>query len=213
MRNKTIKFAAIALLSVFALTACDDDIIAKPAGYGGDSPIVNIDGFNGTVYNNNFTDIYDSIRSGNIPSDVLDLLLYQYAMSVFGNYNKVTAATVTNNSFGEITLKQAVASLKGDKADAKAGLKPGTLPARFFESLISDLIYTPVISLCMVAFAYFQLKRAAAFVPEMVVPPFFAMFLKSLLFTFAAGYVLIFIFQPLFMKMLMKKFGLINGPK
>ena len=100
-----------------------------------------------------------------------------------------------------------------DKADAKAGLKPGTLPARFFESLISDLIYTPVISLCMVAFAYFQLKRAAVFVPEMVVPPFIAMFLKSLLFTFAAGYILIFIFQPLFMKMLMKKYGLINGSK
>ena len=123
MRNKTIKFAAIALLSVFALTACDDDIIAKPEGYGDNSPIVNIDGYNGKVYNNNFTDIYDSIRSGNIPSDVLDLLLYQYAMSVFGNYNKVTAATVTDNSFGEITLKQAVASLKGDKADAKAFIK------------------------------------------------------------------------------------------
>ena len=115
MRNKTIKFAAIALLSVFALTACDDDIIAKPTGYGDNSPIVNIDGFNGTVYNNNFTDIYDSIRSGSIPSDVLNLLLYQYSMSVFGNYNKVTAATVTDNSFGEITLKQAVKDITETK--------------------------------------------------------------------------------------------------
>lgn len=112
--NKVIKFAAIALLSAFALTACDDDIIAKPTGYGDNSPVVTIKDENGNavkVYNNNFDDIYDGIRSGSLPSDVLDTLLYQYSMSVFGNYNKVTAATVTNNNFGEVTLKQAVAGL------------------------------------------------------------------------------------------------------
>ena len=112
--NKVIKFAAIALLSAFALTACDDDIIAKPTGYGDNSPVVTIKDSSGNpvkVYNNNFDDIYDGIRSGSLASDVLDTLLYQYSMSVFGNYNKVTAATVTNNQFGEITLKQAVAGL------------------------------------------------------------------------------------------------------
>ena len=114
MRNtKVIKFAAIALLSAFALTACDDDIIAKPTGYGDNSPVVTItdNGSNVSVYNNKFDDIYDSIRSGNLASDVLDQLLYQYSMSVFGNYNKVTANTVTNNPYGEVTLKQAVAGL------------------------------------------------------------------------------------------------------
>ena len=112
--NKVIKFAAIALLSAFALTACDDDIIAKPTGYGDNSPVVTIKDSSGNpvkVYNNNFDDIYDGIRSGSLASDVLDTLLYQYSMSVFGNYNKVTAATVTNNPYGEITLKQAVAGL------------------------------------------------------------------------------------------------------
>ena len=112
--NKVIKFAAIALLSAFALTACNDDIIAKPTGYGDNSPVVTIKDENGNavkVYNNKFDDIYDGIRSGSLPSDVLDTLLYQYSMSVFGNYNKVTAATVTNNQFGEVTLKQAVAGL------------------------------------------------------------------------------------------------------
>ena len=115
MRNtKVIKFAAIALLSAFALTACNDDIIAKPTGYGDNSPVVTIKDGSGNeakVYNNNFDDIYDAIRTGSVPSDVLDTLLYQYSMSVFGNYNKVTAATVSDNSFGEITLKQAVAGL------------------------------------------------------------------------------------------------------
>ena len=121
MRNKNvIKFAAIALLSAFALTACNDEIIAKPTGYDDDSPVVDLDK---TVYNNNFKDIYDSIRDGNLASDVLDELLYQYAVSVFGNYNLVTGAKISNNQFGEITLKAAVKSLSGDKADADKFIK------------------------------------------------------------------------------------------
>ena len=121
--NKVIKFAAIALLSAFALTACDDDVIAKPKGYGDNSPVVTItdNGSEVSVYNNKFDDIYDSIRSGSIPSDVLDQLLYQYSMSVFGNYNKVTAAKVTDNSFGEVTLKDAVKGLTIDANDNATG--------------------------------------------------------------------------------------------
>ena len=121
-KNNVIKITAIALLSAFALTACDDDVIAKPTGYDDNSPVVNLP--SGTeVYNNTFTDIYDSIRSGTLASDVLDELLYQYSVSVFGNYNKVTAAKISNNQFGEITLKQAVNSLAGNKADADAFIK------------------------------------------------------------------------------------------
>ncbi|MBO7573759.1 MAG: hypothetical protein J6T25_03180 [Bacilli bacterium] len=119
-KNNVIKFTALALLSGFALTACNDDIIAKPTGYDDNSPVVTIDGYNGTVENNEFTDIYDSIRAGNVASDVLDELLYQYATSVFGNYNTVTASKISHNEFGEITLKKAVKSLAGDRADAKA---------------------------------------------------------------------------------------------
>ena len=121
-KNNVIKITAIALLSAFALTACDDDIIAKPTGYDDNSPVVNLP--NGTeVYNNTFTDIYDSIRSGNLASDVLDELLYQYSVSVFGNYNKVTAKKISTSKEGEITLKQAVKSLAGDKGDADTFIK------------------------------------------------------------------------------------------
>lgn len=116
MRKNVIKIAAITLLSAFALTACDDEIIAKPTGYDKDSPVVDVDGGK-TVYNNDFQSIYDSIRNGNLASDVLDELLYQYSVSVFGSYNKITAKG------DEITLKQAVKSLKGDKADANAFIK------------------------------------------------------------------------------------------
>lgn len=116
MRNKFIKITAIALLSAFALTACDDDIIAKPKGYDDNSPVINIDGFDGTVENNKFKDIYDSIRSGSLASDVLNELLYQYAVSMFGNYNQVTASKITNseNLGGETTLKAAIAGLTID---------------------------------------------------------------------------------------------------
>ena len=113
MRKNVIKFTAIALLSAFALTACDDDIVAKPTGYDDNSPIVtNV----GDIYNNDFKDIYDSIRDGNLASDVLDELLYQYSVGVFGNYNKVTAAKISAKKDSKvsegITLKEAVASAK-----------------------------------------------------------------------------------------------------
>ena len=111
MRKNVIKITAIALLSAFALTACDDDIVAKPNGYDDNSPIItNV----GDVYNNNFKSIYDSIRDGNLASDVLDELLYEYSVTVFGNYNKVTAKTISakqDSTVSEgIKLKEAVAS-------------------------------------------------------------------------------------------------------
>ena len=119
MRKNVIKITAIALLSAFALTACDDDIVAKPTGYDDNSPIVtNV----GTIYDNNLQDIYDSIRDGNLASDVLDQLLYQYSVSVFGNYNKVTAAKISPKENSKIsegtTLKEAVASAHGDRTVA-----------------------------------------------------------------------------------------------
>ena len=116
MRKNVIKFTAIALLSAFALTACDDDIVAKPKGYDDNSPIVtNV----GDIYNNDLKDIYDSIREGNLASDVLDELLYQYSISVFGNYNKITASKISSDLGKGTTLKEAVASAKGDKTLAK----------------------------------------------------------------------------------------------
>ena len=121
MRKNILKVSAIALLSAFALTSCSDDIIAKPRGYEDkNSPVVTIKDYNGTVYNNTFTDIYDSIRSGSLAQDALDELLYEFSVSVFGNYNRVTARKidVKEERFGKITLKAAV---KGLNADATSG--------------------------------------------------------------------------------------------
>ena len=90
-----------------------------------------------------------------------------------------------------------------DNVCEKAGLAHGSIKARLLESVISDLIYTPFITLAMVTFAYFT---AASHAPEGA-PPFLPMFLSSLLISLAVGYVLIFIFTPLFLGLLIKKFG------
>ena len=119
---RKIKFAAVALLTAFALTACNDEVIAKPTGYDDNSPVVEING-SSDIYNNNLKDIYDSIRDGNLASDVLDQLLYQYAVSIFGNYNEVTASKITGakESFGQTTLKKAVAGLEHDGSGKLTG--------------------------------------------------------------------------------------------
>ena len=114
MRKNILKISAIALLSAFALTSCSDDIIAKPEGYDDkNSPVVSITGYDGTIYNNTITDIFDAYRDGSLAQDVLDELLYQYSTSVFGNYNNVTKAKNSNekNPYGDTTLKAAVAGL------------------------------------------------------------------------------------------------------
>lgn len=89
-----------------------------------------------------------------------------------------------------------------DSLDAKLGLQPYTLKTRLFESLISDLIYTPLITLCMITLAH---HNAAAHGAQI---PYVPMLLRGLLLSLAVGYVLIFIFMPLFMKLVLKHNGM-----
>ena len=89
-----------------------------------------------------------------------------------------------------------------DSAVEKAGLTPHTLKARFLESFISDLIYTPAITLCMTAMAYHS-----AVSHGQPMPPYIIMFLKSLVLSMIVGYVLIFFLTPAYLKLLMKKNG------
>ena len=85
---------------------------------------------------------------------------------------------------------------------AKWGLERGKLGTRVVESLISDVIYTPIITLAMVAFAYNMAMRQSGGMAEISFVP---MFLKSLFICFVVAFFLIFIFQPIFFKMIMKK--------
>lgn len=86
----------------------------------------------------------------------------------------------------------------------KHNLKQGELKARCAESLISDLIYTPVITLLMVALAYFMAMKQSGGMAQL---HFLPMFLSSLIVCLIVGFILIFIFMPLFLKLIMKRNG------
>lgn len=88
--------------------------------------------------------------------------------------------------------------------DARLGLKPGKLSTRLFDALISDLIYTPVITLVMVTMAWRQATAHGAQIP------YAPMLLKSLGLTMVVGYVLIFFLTPFYLKLVLK--GQKGGP-
>ena len=108
LKNKTKKILTISALSlagVFALTACNDDIMAKPSNYNDpvitekqtDEPL--------DVYGNLLDTVYDGLRKGSVATDTLDKVLYQYAISIIGRYNKLCDKGTLAD--GEVTLKLA----------------------------------------------------------------------------------------------------------
>ena len=116
MLNKKIKgFLAVALLSSIALVGCSKDIMAKPSDYKDE--LVEFTGEDSEVYHNIRKIIDDAYRDGTLASAVLDKVLYQYSVSIFGRYNRVAEPKASD----DITLKQAYISYKagGDRADCK----------------------------------------------------------------------------------------------
>jgi len=79
----------------------------------------------------------------------------------------------------------------------KFHLQPRTFKAYLVESFVSNLIYTPLITTAMVSFAYFVLIDPGH------KPPFVPMFISSQVICFVVAQVLIFIFEPLIVKMAM----------
>ncbi len=87
----------------------------------------------------------------------------------------------------------------------KCGLEERSLPARLLSTLVSDLIYTPILTFSMVFMAY---KQATAHGSKM---PFLPSFIKSLILSLIVAYIIIFIVTPLFLKFVMKQNG-VSGP-
>lgn len=81
----------------------------------------------------------------------------------------------------------------------KLGIKPQTIAARCFEALVSDLVYTPVISFCMVTFAYIAARIQGAQIP------YLPMLIKSFLLSFFVAWLLVFTFTPIYFKICFKK--------
>ncbi|MCR5033341.1 MAG: hypothetical protein K6A92_10840 [Lachnospiraceae bacterium] len=80
-------------------------------------------------------------------------------------------------------------------------LQPGTVGHRCAESMISNVIYTPLMTLIMVFLAYQGAMRSSGGQAQIV---FLPMFLKSLLICFVAGFMIIFSCMPVFRSSLMK---------
>ena len=134
MKNK--KFVPLFLLSAMMLTACSNEIMAKPIDY--DKPLV-VDAGTETlasgVANNAMNVIYDAIRDGStLSNDLLDEVLHQLAISVFGRYKTTTdddsislkdaAENVDASETVNDTVKQFLEShqsywIKDDKGDRK----------------------------------------------------------------------------------------------
>ena len=114
MLNKKFKgILAVALLSTMALVSCTKDINAKPSNYK--DAIVELSAEDDEIYHNINKTLADAYRDGTLASAVLDSILYQYSVSIFGRYNKVAEPKTLEG----LTLKQAYVSAKGaDKTNA-----------------------------------------------------------------------------------------------
>ena len=74
----------------------------------------------------------------------------------------------------------------------------GSLKARIAESAVSDLIFSPFITLANVLLAWRN-------IPPQARPPFLPMFLPSLGISLLIGFVLVFIFQPICKKFVLSR--------
>ncbi|MBR5722647.1 MAG: hypothetical protein IKX57_03390 [Oscillospiraceae bacterium] len=84
----------------------------------------------------------------------------------------------------------------------KLQAEPRSMKGNAVTALVSDLIYTPVITLVMTLLGYRQAVQHGASVS------FGGMFLVSLLVSLVLGYVLIFVLKPLFLKLVLKANGM-----
>ena len=86
-----------------------------------------------------------------------------------------------------------------DAIGKKFNLTPGSVSARCVESFVSDIIYTPFITFCMVFLSY---KMAVAKGAQLHLLP---MYLSSLMVCFIIGFILIFVFVPIYTKLIIKR--------
>ena len=84
-------------------------------------------------------------------------------------------------------------------------LKERSLPANLVSAFISDLIYTPVITLAMIVLVRKMAMKMSHGHAQL--PPFAVMFIKSLIISFIVAYIIILIVTPIYMKLSFKLAG------
>ena len=117
MLNKEFpKLAVLSLLGVLGLTACGsstDEVKSLPSNYN--DPIITIDDETEEIHNNIIKIIADQLHDGDLPSKTLDKVLYRYAQSVYGAYNKVALADGDTS----VTLKEATKIARSNNASTE----------------------------------------------------------------------------------------------
>ncbi|SEK28751.1 hypothetical protein [Ruminococcus albus] len=93
-----------------------------------------------------------------------------------------------------------------DKACEKAGITGKHLPCRALGSLISDLIYTPIITIFMVTINFVK-------IPAEHRPTYIIMLGKSMLISFVVAYLIVFLVADNFMKLILKSNGVGRPPE
>ena len=84
-------------------------------------------------------------------------------------------------------------------------VRENSLPANIVSALVSDLIYTPVITLAMVALARKMVMKMSN--GHARLEPFGMMYIKSLIISFIAAFFIILIVMPVYLKLSMKLAG------
>lgn len=94
-----------------------------------------------------------------------------------------------------------------DAACNACKINPQSLPGNLFSALISDLIYTPLITIVMVVIMVGNARKQleAMGVPMETWPKIGQALVPSLIICFIVGYIVIAIVQPLFLKLIMNK--------
>lgn len=134
------------------------------------------------------------------------------ALTIFGNLTSghfvmpgslISIAIGIVLSFGISQLISTFINIKTttDKVISKFNIK-GEMPTKLMSTLVSDLIFTPIITVCLVSFS---IGMANAHSP--VVIPLLPAIIKSLILSLIVAYIIIFFIQPPILEVAMKKAG------
>ena len=105
--KRFIKAFGLSAVALLGLSACGS-VVAKPEDYN--DKLITVTNYQNDIYHNIQSVVYDSIHSQGVGKDVLDQILYLYAISEFGPYDQTVTAGGVTVGLGEVTLSQAAAS-------------------------------------------------------------------------------------------------------
>ena len=145
------------------------------------------------------------MKKAGLIMSVLMALVMSFFMSLIGNLSSgkfslpIFLITLLISFIVSLAIGLAVPMPRITASIAKK--MKGSKAVPFVDAFVSDLIYTPLMTLVMV-FSVRRLVPVMSGQPfeKLGFPPFIIMFLKSLLLCFAAGYILILVFTPLIKK-------------